>query len=101
MATTTELEARIKELEARLREKAILLADAHRDTCPCCELLGRELARILALAQDLGPVGERAHLAEDAVADHATHLRQKPGLDPIEPTADRLGGLLGPRQRAR
>src|SRR5437773_7700792 len=46
----------------RDREDAILLTDAHRDTRPRRKLLGRELAGVLALAQDLGPIRECAHL---------------------------------------
>jgi hypothetical protein len=78
----------------RDRENAILLTDPHRDTRPCRELLGRECARVFALAQDLSPVRQGAHLAEDAIADHATHLRKETGLDSIRASRDELSRLL-------
>ena len=83
MATTTELEARVRELEDKIK------------------MLEGEGARVLTLGQHVLPVFERAHLAEDAVADHATHLRQEPGLDRVKPSRDELRRLLRAWQRAR
>src|SRR5439155_6153507 len=85
----------------RDREDTVLLTDAHRDTRPRRKLLGREFARVLALAQDLGPVRERAHLAEDSIADNAAHLREKARLDSIQPPGNKLCALFRARQRAR
>src|SRR2546425_1143146 len=73
--------------------------DASR--APGQELCRGELPRVLALAQDLGPVGERAHLTEDTVADDAAHLRQEAGIGVVETAGDELRGLLRSRQRAR
>src|SRR2546430_1638385 len=92
MATTTELGTRIKELEDH--ERALFLADPRRQACPCRQLFFGELARVLALTQDLGPVRERAHLAEYPVADHAAHLRQQAGVGRVETAGDELRGLL-------
>src|SRR5205807_302363 len=82
-------------------EDAILFADAYRDARPGRELLGRELPRIFALAEDLGPVRECPHLAEDPVADHAAHLRKEAWLDSIQPTGDQLCTLFRAGQRTR
>src|SRR5437660_9359301 len=81
-------------------EDAVLFADAYRDARPGRELVRRELPRIFALAEDLGPVRECPHLAEDPVADHAAHLRKEARLDSIQPAGDELSGLLGTRQWA-
>src|SRR5439155_6637799 len=63
--------------------------------------LEREGSRVLALGEDGLPIVERAHLAEDAVADHAAHLRGKTRFDAVEPTGDQLRGLLRARERTR
>ena len=57
--------------------------------------------QLLAFAQDLSPVCERPHLAEDAVADDAAHLWEEAGLNSIQATRDELRGLLRARERAR
>src|SRR5438309_3161399 len=58
-------------------------------------------APVLALGKDGLPIVERAHLAEDAVADDAAHLREEARLDPVEASGDDLRGLLRARKRAR
>src|SRR5438309_4326568 len=82
-------------------EDAVLFADAYRDARPGRELVRRELPRIFALAEDLGPVRECPHLAEDPVADHAAHLRKEARLDSIQPTGDQLCTLFRAGQRTR
>src|SRR5438309_775727 len=82
-------------------EAAILFANSPRDARPGRELLGRELPRVLTLAQNLSPVRERPHLAEDAVADHAAHLWKEARLDSIEPTGHELRTLFRAGQRTR